>query len=69
MAKFFKNIKANLIERVEDEGVIDMMSRYPEVYVEVDDPAKAKAKAQKEEAPKEETPEAEDPKAEPKAKK
>jgi|GEM_PF-6536821 len=68
MAKFFKNIKCGVIEEVENKDVIRMMEE-SDVYEEVEDPAKAKAKAPKEEAPKEETPEAEAPKAEPKAKK
>jgi hypothetical protein len=66
MAKFFRNIRANLIEEVENESVIDEMSRYPEVYEEVEDPTKAKKKA----GPKEQAPEAEESeKAEPRAKK
>lgn len=68
MAKFFKNIKCGVIEEVENKDVIRMMEE-SDVYEEVEDPAKAKAKTPKEEAPKEETPEAEAPKAEPKAKK
>lgn len=73
MAKFFKNVKCGVIEEVENKDVIRMMEE-SDVYEEVEDPAKAKAKAKKEEAPaeessKEETAEAEAPKAEPKAKK
>lgn len=68
MAKFFKNIKVGIIEKVEDPGVIDMMTRHTETYVEVDDPAKKKAKA---EAPKAEAKktDAEAPKADAEAKK
>lgn len=68
MAKFFKNIKVGIIEEVEDKGVIDMMTRHTETYVEVDDPAKKKAKA---EAPKAEAKktDAEAPKADAEAKK
>lgn len=49
MVKFFKNIKANIIEEVSNEEVIDMMSRYPDVYEEVEDPSKVK-KAEKDKA-------------------
>lgn len=49
MAKFFKNIKADIIEEVSNEEVIDMMSRYPDVYEEVEDPSKVK-KAEKNKA-------------------
>ena len=40
MSKFFKNIKVGIIEEVNDKDVIDMMSRYPEVYQEIEDPTK-----------------------------
>ena len=49
MTKFFKNIKANIIEEVSNKEVIDMMSRYPDVYEEVEDPSKVK-KAEKDKA-------------------
>lgn len=49
MTKFFKNIKVNIIEEVSNEEVIDMMSRYPDVYEEVEDPSKVK-KAEKNKA-------------------
>lgn len=49
MAKFFKNIKADIIEEVSNKEVIDMMSRYPDVYKEVEDPSKVK-KAEKNKA-------------------
>lgn len=49
MAKFFKNIKADIIEEVSNKEVIDMMSRYPDVYEEVEDPSKVK-KAEKNKA-------------------
>lgn len=48
MSKFFKNIKVGTIEEVNNKDVIDMMSRYPEVYQEVEDPTKKPAeKAEK----------------------
>lgn len=40
MSKFFKNIKVGIIEEVNDKDVIDMMSRYPGVYQEIEDPTK-----------------------------
>lgn len=53
--KYFKNIKAGVIEAVSDEKVIKMMEKYPEVYQPYDKasskPAK-EAKAPKAEAPK-----------------
>lgn len=49
MAKFFKNIKADIIEEVSNKEVIDMMSRYPDVYEEVENPSKVK-KAEKNKA-------------------
>lgn len=52
MAKFFRNKKAGIIEEVDNKDVIDMMSRYPDVYEEVDDPNKKPAKAEKAEAKK-----------------
>ena len=56
----FKNIKANLIEEVDDsnKALIEQMKAYPEVYQPIDEKAKpakeaeAPKEAQKEEAPK-----------------
>lgn len=62
MSKFFKNIKVGIIEEVNNKDVIDMMSRYPEVYQEVSDPTKKPAEKAEKKAEKAE--EAEAPKAE-----
>ncbi len=45
--KYFKNIKANLIEEVSDEKVAKMMEDYPEVYVPCDKPGSKPAKEAK----------------------
>jgi len=62
----FKNIKANLIEEVDDsnKALIAQMKAYPEVYQPIDEKAKpAKEAEAPKEAQKEEPKEAEAPKA------
>lgn len=62
----FKNIKANLIEEVDDsnKALIAQMKAYPEVYQPIDEKAKpAKEAEAPKEALKEEPKEAEAPKA------
>lgn len=51
----FRNIKANIIEEVTDQAVIEQMKAYPEVYVPLDE---AKKPAKEAEAPKAEAPKA-----------
>lgn len=62
----FKNIKANLIEEVDDKNtaLIEQMKAYPEVYQPINEKAKpAKEAEAPKEAQKEEPKEAEAPKA------
>lgn len=69
MTKYFRNIKANVIEAVENKDVIAQMEKHTETYEPCDEKGKSlkkEAEAPKE-APKEaqkEAPKAEAPKAE-----
>lgn len=56
----FKNIKANLIEEVDDsnKALIAQMKAYPEVYQPIDEKAKPAKEAQKEEPKEAEAPKA-----------
>ena len=78
MTKYFRNIKANVIEAVENKDVIAQMEKHTETYEPCDEkgkslkkeaeaPKEAQKEAPKAEAPKEaqkEAPKAEAPKAE-----
>lgn len=65
MTKYFRNIKANVIEAVENKDVIAQMEKHTETYEPCDE--KGKSLKKEAEAPKEaqkEAPKAEAPKAE-----
>ena len=55
MTKYFRNIKANVIEAVENKDVIAQMEKHTETY----EPCDEKGKSLKKEAPKAEAPKAE----------